>query len=223
MKRTIAALGLVAAVALPARAQTFYDSRALFGAALSSSQTVDFESFRTGPTTDLDPGNPVTVGDATFSTITGQRLAMIQRTASQGEADGFGYNRGSVILNVQTGNGGADLVIAFASPVNALGLDIANYLNLPLLYSFVLSNGLSFSTLDAAESGLQFFGFTTPTTFSSVRITPNGPFPIYDNVQFGLAGAPVTTPEPASFILLATGLVGIGGAAYPRRRRHESA
>jgi hypothetical protein len=221
MKRTIVALGLVAAVALPAWSQTSYDSRAVFSTALASSQTVDFETFRTGPQTELDPGNPVTVGDATFSTITGQRLAMIQRTASQGEADGFGYNRGSVILNVQTGNGGADLLIAFASPINALGLDIANYFNLPLQFSFVLSNGLSFSTLDVAESGLQFFGFTTPTTFNSVRITPNGSFPIYDNVQFGLAGAPITTPEPVSFILLATGLIGIGGAAFRRGRRPE--
>lgn len=57
----------------------------------------------------------------------------------------------------------------------------------------------------------------TSVTFSSGDGQPGSQF-VFDNFRFNNTADPTITPEPASLTLLATGLLGIAGAARRRRK-----
>lgn len=69
------------------------------------------------------------------------------------------------------------------------------------------------------QSTPEFYGFDSTISFDQIRIVPNGTNSEFalDNLQVGV----VSTPEPASLSLLATGLFGMVGVA--RRRRNRAA
>ena len=218
---TIAALALAAlgGIAPMAAAQlTLYNSRAIFLAAVAPpTQLVDFEQYRQTGGESIDLAT-FTVNGATFSANSG--MEAVQRLT---DALGTGYNRGSIVLNLQAGGFSTNaLTITFASPISAFGLDFSNFYNDNRLFSFALSNGQSFTTPNVGNGplGLQFVGLTSNALFSSVTISlPNASYPVYDNVQFGLALSSTTvTPEPGSIALLGTGLLGIFGVVRRKRK-----
>lgn len=96
------------------------------------------------------------------------------------------------------------------------------------LFSYAV-NGGTFQNVDSglwetpalalAHSPLATFAIADPSTLT-LQILDN---PYYDNggtdLGVQLAGGVVATPEPASFVLLATGMLGLAGVTRCRRRR----
>lgn len=129
---------------------------------------------------------------------------------------GAGYTADYALTGSAQGSGSATLV--FSTALNSFGSDISD-LNTCcggyVQYNFFLgatnvgSYGLTFP--DYAATG--FYGLTDLASFDSVVIdVSNGEYWELDNVTVGV------TPEPASFVLMGTGLLGVIGAA--RRRKN---
>ena len=86
------------------------------------------------------------------------------------------------------------------------------FLNGATVYSYQAS-----TDLQGAQS-VQFYGFDETISLDRIQIVPGGTNAFaLDNLQLGQAVT--VTPEPASLALLATGLIGVYGAA---RRRTDS-
>jgi hypothetical protein len=67
-------------------------------------------------------------------------------------------------------------------------------------------------------NSFSFIGLTSDVDITSITIQAlSGGDPVIDNVSF-TGNAPTATPEPATLVLLGTGLAGAAGAARRRRR-----
>jgi PEP-CTERM motif-containing protein len=120
--------------------------------------------------------------------------------------------------------GVANILITLATPVKAFALNFDTF-NVPdKLYgydvTFKLSNGKTLtlgSAGDAYDLG-SFFGVTDDTPFQTILLTSLAPALNINDLNFGAAVAPV--PEPATWVMLLLGFVGIGlyGARRPARR-----
>jgi hypothetical protein len=88
----------------------------------------------------------------------------------------------------------------------------------------IFVNGTLAGTFTTPQgTGFSFAGFTSDVDINSITIRAlTGGDPVLDNVTFGPA-APVATPEPATLVLLGTGLAGAASAARRRKRSAAAA
>ncbi len=117
-----------------------------------------------------------------------------------------------------TRSGGEMTLFTFASPIKAFG----GFFNLTpggvaQLLRFSI-DGVDVGTQTASVSGFQFFGFSSTTAFSSVKIvagTGSGNAETYhlDNLRFAAAAV----PEPATWAMMILGFGLIGGAMRSRQ------
>lgn len=215
MRKTswLVVLLLLAFAAPLMRADAVYTSSATFNTAIAGSTitTQNFDSTAAGTLV-------TTLGGLTFSYNCGGCGASLV------VQDLFDTTSGTNYLGTDdvTGAlfGGDSLTLTFSSPVNAAGLFIIGF-NSVLAGDFTLSNGatsvsnplLQESTL--GDGGLVYFlGISSASGFSSITLTsvPGGPLFNVDDITTatGTITPPITTvPEPASFLLLGSGALGM--------------
>ena len=208
---TFILLGLAAANSTKAAPIVFL-TRATFDTAAPGTSTITFGN------TGTSLSNSLTYSGVTFAGAAGHQVEVID-----------GTNVGAPGNFVLTSNSNAgqfnvdNIIITPPTGCRAFGFDIksSNSAVSPMTaagtYEIYVNGALAATVTVPTFNSFSFIGFTSDTDISSVAIRAlTGGDPVIDNVSFSGA-APAETPEPATLVLLGTGLA--GGASVARRRR----
>jgi hypothetical protein len=220
MKRTIVTLALAALASTQATAQTF-SSKALFlGAAGPAAYTETFETL-SGPYVKDSYG----YASMTLAGITYSALAGVPRhnlgVSSPGYVN-YGAGLNPTTSSILTSNGDEWFRLTFASPTYAVGFDTYGNGLGPMVTSFYNGATLLGSISYNGAAALGFAGFlssgSTQITSVEFQSTLGGQLNTgIDNVL--VYDTPTSSvPEPASILLMASGLVAVGAVARRRRR-----
>lgn len=211
---TLTAFAAVAFASAPARADTLiFTSRTTFTGAATNLTTIDFEGI--APENSVaNFATPLTIQGVTFS---GSPTGMVSVVDDGFFAPLFQFNSGAVL------SGFAFVEVTLPAGITAIGTDLMSTNPSGSPFQVVLATGETFVVNTPLRPERGFFGIVTDVAIASIRFTsqPAGPtqspgIPLIDNFSFGQRqAAPV--PEPATILLLGTGLAGI--AARARRRR----
>ncbi len=127
----------------------------------------------------------------------------------------YDYGVGSDLYwNAYTSGTYPYLAITLPQAVTAVGLDVMT--GGPGNIFYVGLNNLTFAYSSAATTGwpnVTFFGLTSDTPFTTLYIQmPGGNTPFIGPVSYGTEGSgdPAATPEVATFLMIATGLIALG-------------
>lgn len=214
---TLVLLSCAAASATKA-APAVHANRASFDLVVPSYSTITFD----GQAAPLS--NSLTYSGITFAGAPGFQVEVIEG-GNVGAAGNFvlisNTNQPSFLQN--------NIVITPLSGTRAFGFDLKSANNPGGNYqvTFNLADGTSITQAVTVPTfnSFSFIGMTSDVDITSVAIRSlSGGDPVIDNVSY-TANAPAEVPEPATLVLLGTGLAGAAGAARKRRRsvKHEAA
>jgi len=214
---TLAACAAVAFAAAPARADTvLFTSRTLFNGAATNLTTITFEGIA-APNSVANFPSPLTLSGVTFSGPSGGSL-QVSVLDSGFFSPLFQFNSGAVL------GGFGFIEVTLPAGVTAIGTDLMSTNPTGSPFQVVLANGETFLVNTPLRPERGFFGITTDVAIASIRFTtlPAAPgaspgIPLLDNFSFGQAANPAAVPEPATLLLLGTGLAGL--ATRARRRK----
>jgi hypothetical protein len=193
-----------------------FTNQAAFAAATSgiSFTTVDFEGVAPDNSFIFEPTPPGV-------TLMGANFTIDHSTGNTGNlfviGDDFYYPGNSVLSSQVSANAANNILITFPATETALSLKVGT-LGAAASWSWALSNGDTGVLNAPAFNTLSFFGLTSTSPFTTLRLTglvgtSNDEVLNIDDVSFG-TGAVATVPEPASIFLLGGAL-----ALAVRRRR----
>ena len=213
---TLAAFAALAFTSAPARADTvIYSTRTLFNGAATNLTTIDFEGIAPANSVANFP-SPLTLSGVTFSGPSGGSL-QVSVLDPGFFAPLFQFNSGAVL-------GGFGFIdVTLPAGITAIGTDLMSTNPTGSPFQVLLANGETFVVNTPLRPERGFFGITTDVAIASIRFTTlsaapgqSPGIPLLDNFSFGQAQA-AAVPEPATILLLGTGLVGI--ATRARRRK----
>ena len=201
---------------LTARADTMvFTTRSAFVAATTGLTTIDFEGIAPANSVANFP-SPLTLNGVTFSGPSGGSL-QVSVLDPGFFAPLFQFNSGAVL------SGFGFIEVTLPAGITAIGTDLMSTNPSGSTFEVVLSTGETFLVNTPLRPERGFFGITADVAIASIRFTtlpgPNtsAGIPLLDNFSFGQA-QPAAVPEPATILLLGTGLVGIATRARRRRK-----
>lgn len=206
----VCALALVLAPSAANAGVITFADRATFEATGTIAENYGFEDF---PANDFTyPPNPWTTHGVTYTT--GDNIVVGSNTVYDPISNVFTYNFWSPVSGTIGGSYnmfGFDLaMIGASSPVT--------------LQIFTNSGTYSYAGLLVPNASVaqDFYGFSATggehfTGFNLSSLVGNGSAPVIDNVTLGTTREITAVPEPASMVLLGTGVAGL--IAQRRRRR----
>ena len=111
----------------------------------------------------------------------------------------------------------------FSSAITAFAIDINTFAPANGAYQATLNTGdvvnSIFEVFPSTATG-QFLGFTSDSAFTQVTIAAiSGYSYTLDTLVYGDASAVAPVPEPATTLLIGTGLVGLVGARIRRKKK----
>jgi len=238
LRSTYLSCALLALFAVPAFCSPvlFTDSSAWLNAVASPPSTVTFEnangdySTAAGFTTGLSlPDSPTFVGMVLVNGVPGNFLQIV----SPSEGSWYDYGSGGSLAWSPLGGltTSSFLQVTFPSPVTAFAVDLMTYRG-GVSYTVTINNDPTVvgpTSLTPGFPNRTFFGLTSDTPISSIDfyLSPTSlETPRLDNFSYStsLAQAPVDpsdTPELGTFLLIASGLIGM--ALMGRRLRRDVA
>ncbi len=202
-----APLAVVCAAPASAAPVFFTDLTAFQSALAAASGATQTEGFETHPLSEDLTANPSSANGITVSSDAGP-FSDLRSVITVGN--------GTVVVDVLTRLNGSSITFAFATPINAFGIDIFDLgtQNTPTTLRLIIASGSQdlFAGFTGTDNNRQFGGvIDTETAFTSVTFTNStlNDRVAMDDLRYGRTGLPAPAPEPGALVLLATALAGL--------------